>query len=323
MLAFEDGEEGASLRSRRRQQSDGAGSALENGAFAHDGPVRYAGIDLELTGDASACDRVRRAARAGMLTEAASVEALAQPGADTFAPKFAASCRLQMVPPPAVGAALSWSWTDDAGELSTRLGGASVRTAPGGFEGRAWVADEAPAPLHLLGGLALMLSHRLGGTVLHAASIELNGGVVAFMGPSGAGKSTACRHVEGARLVSVDRLAVVPLGGRWFSHALPGGTLPAFDIPGAPHRWRPLAAILRVRQSAGATTIVEPSAALAVTLLRESTFQSGLRPSAERELLALLEGLVRHVPVAQLELRLGASLKPLLRRWLESQAKDR
>src|SRR5690606_32324814 len=59
------------------------------------------------------------------------------------------------------------------------------------FEGDAGLAADALAPHYLLGGLAVMLCRRLGGAVLHAASVELSGGVVALMGPSGAGKSTA------------------------------------------------------------------------------------------------------------------------------------
>jgi hypothetical protein len=192
-----------------------------------------------------------------------------------------------------------------------------------GFAGRAWLDDDARAPHHVLGGLAVMLSHRLGGGVFHAASVELDGGVVAFVGPSGAGKSTACRHLEGAPLVSVDRLLVLPLASRWLAHPLPGGTPPIADPPNAPPRWRPLMAVLRVRQSANGTVIRRPSRALAVTLLRQSTFQSGLAPSAEHELLEALEGLVQHVPVAELEFCLGASLKPLLRRWLNSLAEER
>jgi len=233
-----------------------------------------------------------------------------------------------MVPPPTAAlpstqAGLAWSWESEAGELVTRLGGARVESVPGGFAGRAWLDTDARAPHHLLGGLAVMLSHRLGGGVFHAASVELDGAVVAFVGPSGAGKSTACRHMDGAPLVSVDRLALLPLGSEWFAHPLPGGTRPAPDMPGAPPRWRPLGAILRVQQSSNGTAIIAPSAPHAVTLLRESTFQSGLQPSAEGELLAALEHLVQHVPVARIQLQLGASLKPLLRRWLKSQAKER
>jgi hypothetical protein len=95
-------------------------------------------------------------------------------------------------------------------------------------------------------------------------------------------------------------------------------------MPGAFPCWRPLAAVLRVKKAATGTAIIAPaSPASAVTLLRESTFQTGLLPSAEHELLAALDQLVQHVPVARLELQLGASLKPLLRRWLKSQAEER
>lgn len=264
---------------------------------------------------------------------------LAAPAPNTLAPKFAASCRLQMVPPPASGqvppsSGLGWEWAGQGGELVTRFGGAQIRHAPQrregrpAFEGTAWLADAPGAPHHLLGGLAVLLTHRLGGGVFHAASVEVDGAVVAFIGPSGAGKSTACRHVEGAPLVSVDRLALLPqragLRGepRWAAHPLPGGTRPIPDMPGALPCWRPLAAVLRVQRSATRTAIVAPAPASAVTLLRESTFQTGLAPSAEHELLAALEQLVQHVPVARLELQLGASLKPLLRRWLKSQAEE-
>ena len=224
-------------------------------------------------------------------------------------------------PTPASG--LAWEWRAAGGELVTRLAAARVESVSGGFAGEAWLDADARAPHHLLGGLAVMLGHRLGGGVFHAASVELDGAVVAFVGPSGSGKTTACRHMGGAPLVSVDRLALLPLGSTWFAHPLPGGTRPFPDIPGAEPRWRPLRAVLRVEQSTNGTSISVPSPARAVTLLRESTFQSGLRPSAERELLAALDALVQHVPVARLELQLGASLTPLLRRWLESQAKER
>jgi hypothetical protein len=329
VLALDDGEEVAPPGSRALQARHDAGlSAPENRARARAARVTFAGIELELTGDADACARIGRVARSGMLPAAAIGRDPMAVVSNTPAPKFAASCRLQMVPPPATDrvlpqSGLGWDWTAQGGELVTRFGGARLWQAPdGAFEAAAWLADDAPAPHHLLGGLAVLLTHRLGGGVFHAASVELDGAVVAFIGPSGAGKSTACRHVEGAPLVSVDRLALLPLGSGWFAHPLPGGTRPIPDMPGALPCWRPLAAVLRVRQSATGTAIVAPAPASAVTLLRESTFQTGLRPSAEHELLAALEQLVQHVPVARLELQLGASLKPLLRRWLNSQAED-
>jgi hypothetical protein len=356
VLALDDGEEIAQPCCRARHRSNGSGALKpENRVRAGVERVMFAGLDFELGGDADARERVGRVARAGMLPEAGAIspaafsadralhgpESASAPGGvapasrapdssdpDSAAPKFAASCWLRMIPPPAVAqpvpaAGLAWSWAGQRGELVTRFGGAQVSRTPRGFEGSAWLADDARAPHHLLGGLAVMLSHRLGGSVFHAASVELDGGVIAFVGPSGAGKSTACQHVAGAPLVSVDRLALLPLGSRWFSHPLPGGTRPVAGLAEAPPRWRPLAAVLRVQQSSNDTAISAASPALAVKLLRESTFQSGLVPSAEHELLASLEGLLQHVPVARLELRLGASLKPLLRRWLESQAEER
>jgi hypothetical protein len=352
VFALDDGEEVAPPGSRSLQARGLSGP--ENRAGARAPRVTFAGFELELTGEADACARIGRVARAALPAAGAVGPDPSAPVADTPAPKFAASCRLQMVPPPAADrvlpqSGLGWDWTAQGGELVTRFGGARLwpaRSATEGdalggmaaggmgfegraFEGTAWLADDARAPHHLLGGLAVLLSHRLGGSVFHAASVELDGAVVAFVGPSGAGKSTACRHVERAPLVSVDRLALLPMGPvlrsgpRWFSHPLPGGTRPVPDMPGAFPCWRPLAAVLRVQKAAAGTAIVAPaSAASAVTLLRESTFQTGLRPSAEHELLAALEQLVQHVPVARLELQLGASLKPLLRRWLESQAEE-
>jgi hypothetical protein len=330
VLALDDGHEVAPLALSSRQPRDKSGaSAPENRASARSSQLMFAGLELELTGDAVACARVDRAARAGTPAGGAS----APEGTNVLAPKFAGRCRLQMIPPlsgerepPPSG--LAWSWTAQDGELLTRFAGARVWAVPSGFEGKAWLEGDARAAHHLLGGLAVMLTHRLGGGVFHAASVELDDAVVAFVGPSGAGKTTACHHVEGAPLVSVDRLAVVPIGprlpqgSRWFSHPLPGGTRPLPDLPSAPSRWRPLAAVLRVQPSAARTAIVTPAPALAVTLLRESTFQTGLERSAELELLGALDDLVQHVPVGRLELQLGASLKPLLRRWLKSQAEE-
>jgi hypothetical protein len=374
VLALDDGEEVAPPGSRSPQVRDSLLSRREDSDGVRASRLTFAGLELELTGDADACARVGRVARAGVPAAGSIGPHSTAPTADTPAPKFAASCRLascrlQMVPPPAADRALpppsglGWEWTAQGGELVTRFGGARVWRAPCGaggpatertaFEGTAWLAGDARAPHHLLGGLAVLLTHRLGGGVFHAASVELDGAVVAFIGPSGAGKSTACRHVEGAPLVSVDRLALLPLGPvlplepvlplgpvpplapvppfgplppsgpRWFAHPLPGGTRPLPDMPGTLPCWRPLAAVLRVRRSATGTAIIAPAPASAVTLLRESTFQTGLQPSAELELLAALEQLVQHVPVARLELQLGASLKPLLRRWLKSQAEER
>jgi hypothetical protein len=168
---------------------------------------------------------------------------------------------------------------------------------------------------------------------------------VAFVGPSGAGKSTACRHVDEARLFSVDRLAVAPAWlsapgltaaperpahfgagprprARWLAHPLPGGTRPVPDMPSAPERALPLAGLLRVQRATLGTRLERHSPAPAVATLRESAFQIGAAPSAESELLAVLDRLAQDVPVARLELLLRTSLTPLLRRWLVDQAEE-
>jgi energy-coupling factor transporter ATP-binding protein EcfA2 len=171
------------------------------------------------------------------------------------------------------------------------------------------------------------LLHREGGAILHAASVELDGAIVAFVGPSGAGKSTACRHVAGATLFSVDRLAVRPAPGlpepMWVAHPLPGGTRSPADLASSAEGWRPLAGALRVHQAAEGAHIRSVGTAAAVALLRQSAFQIGAEPAAETELLASLERLATHVPVARLELALGASLTGELRRWLVDQTRDR
>jgi hypothetical protein len=267
--------------------------------------------------------------------------------------------------PPTLPGVLSWSWTDNAGTLATSVVHAQIESVAGRLVARAWLGEEARAPHDLLNGLAVMLTHRLGGAVFHAASVEVAERVVAFIGPSGAGKSTACLHMGGAPIFSVDRLAILPLDilpldlpsvdralveqpaangpiaaagtgsapiparqpppkrHRWFAHPLPGGTRPGTHTPFARPRWLPLACILGSQKSAEGATIGAPSRAGAVKLLRESTFQAGLAPGAERELLAALDDLASRVPVGRLRWSLGASLTSVSSRWLMGQAEER
>jgi hypothetical protein len=298
----------------------------------------FAGLDFELSGDGVACDRIVKAAPPRVPGGAGlTVGASHRVGANTLAPKFAARCRLHMLgtegaerpilPRPGI----TWRWGAGGGHVVTRFAHACISGGASAFSGRAWVDEDALAPHFLLSGLTALLVHRLGGAILHAASVEVDSGVVAFIGPSGAGKSTACRHVEHAPLFSVDRLAIVPLGVAgsaqagplWLSHPLPGGTRPVPDMRSAEPRWLPLAGILRVERSPADTAIAVPSLAGAVTSLRESTFQAGVGPGVEAELLGTLEYLAQRLPVARLQLSLGASLGPLLRRWLVDQGEER
>lgn len=333
MFALDAAEKNEATGARAAAAREPASSIAEGLARAE--VVCHAGLGYVLEGDAVACERVARVARAGAAPGANVGAASAEGAANSVAPKFAARCRLRLASPGPITHAtprggLAWSWGADGGRLSTRGAVARVREAADGFDGVGWLADDGRAPHELLGGLAVMLSRRLGGGVFHAASVVLDGGVIAFVGPSGAGKSTACRHVGQAPLFSVDRLAVLPAavlpaallpadvaGATWMAHPLPGGTRPVPSITSAEHRWLPLAGALRVQRSTSETAIVRLAPARAVMSLRESTFQAGLAPHAERELLAALDELAQQVPVARLELRLGASLAPLLRRWLE------
>jgi hypothetical protein len=161
-----------------------------------------------------------------------------------------------------------------------------------------------------------MLLHLRGGLVLHAASVVLDGGALAFIGPSGAGKSTACQHVSGGEPFAVDRLVLLPWPventSQWLAHPLPGGTPRPGEL-GSAARWLPLRAVLRVHKSTHGSRLEPCSAALAVLLARESTFQLGRAPAAERSLLGTLDRLVRDVGLARLHVQLGSDLTPLLR----------
>lgn len=308
------------------------------------GVPRFAGLDFELSGDGEAVDRIVTAAppcAPGSAGGAAlGVGTSPTLRANTLAPKFAARCRLHLLArggaerPALPRPGITWQWAEGAGQVVTRFAHARISggaDGAGGFSGRAWVGDDARASHLLLSGLTALLVHRLGGAVLHAASVELDAGVVAFIGPSGAGKSTACRHVEHASLFSVDRLALLPLGLTgsprtgpvWFAHPLPGGTRPVPDMVSAAPRWLPLAGVLRVERALAGSAIGVPSLAGAVMSLRESTFQAGVGPGVEAELLGTLEHLANQLPVARLQLSLGASLEPLLRRWLGDQGGQR
>jgi hypothetical protein len=329
----------------------------------------FAGLDLELEGDRRTCQRILRVAPPGAVSHPGSTSSFApEPGkcsgglSHVSSPKFSQGCLVHVQPrtsaPPTLPGVLTWQWTADRGTLATRFVHAQLEAVAGRVVARAWLDDDARAPHDLLNGLAVMLTHRLGGGVFHAASVEVQGRVVVFIGPSGAGKSTACLHMDLAPIFSIDRLAILPLDvprdaharaerpdpdgtsaaqgtrpaparkplrerDRWFAHPLPGGTRPFTHTPFSRPRWLPISCILGSQKSAEGTSIVTPSRAGAVTLLRESTFQAGLAPSAERELLAALDDLAACVPVGRLRWTLGASLMAVSSRWLLGQAEER
>jgi len=212
---------------------------------------------------------------------------------------------------------IAWAWQEGRGELRAHCASAELHATAHEVRAEARLTPNRRGAESLLTGLSAALLHRLGGAILHAASLELRGVVVALIGPSGAGKSTASRQLEDGRLFSVDRLAVAPVqGGGWLAFPMPGGTRSPLDLPPSPCPEGPLRALLRVRKAADGPRLEPCASPQAVALLRESAFHTGLDPRAEQELLAHLERLAAQVPVANLHTSLGTMFAAALGRWL-------
>lgn len=218
---------------------------------------------------------------------------------------------------------VEWEWSGDAGQALTEHAEVRWQVDTGGrVNAEAMLSPNPRAAESLLTALASALLHGAGGAILHAASVELACGVVAFVGRSGAGKSTACEHVNGARQFSLDRLAVVPAVSRqvghagWMAHPLPGGTRSERGLPDSVPLGRPLRAILGVHKAASGCELSRCATDRAVAMLRAAAFHANRQPGAELELLAHLERLARELPVGNLHLSLGTSLEPILGRWL-------
>lgn len=218
---------------------------------------------------------------------------------------------------------VQWECDDDRGRAVTQHAYIEWRVVRSRFYADARVDRSSRSSEGLLTALAAAVLHSTGGAVLHAASVELPYGVVAFIGPSGSGKSTACQHVTGARLFSVDRLAVAPAqpsarrGHRWCAAPLPGGTgsLPNLKLGSGSGR-AALALVARVHQASTETRLAECSHSEAVAALRACAFHAGSGARVELELLRHLEHLAEEVPFANLHLRFGDPLEPALRDWL-------
>ena len=226
----------------------------------------------------------------------------------------------------ALGArAIEWQASGDQGQLATRWCHAEWQLVRSKLYAEAKLSDTGRSAESLLVALATLALQRAGGAVLHAASVELPFGIVAFIGPSGAGKSTACRHVLGAPTFCVDRLAVVPIcaaargAATWLAAPLPGGTglLTGRDLGTA--RGKPLALVLRVRQATKGARIEQCSRLEAVTCLRESAFHPARDAQVELQLIARLDQLRAEVAVANLHWGLGSSLEPSLQRFWSEQ----
>lgn len=217
--------------------------------------------------------------------------------------------------------AIAWSWQGDECQLETASAVAELRIADdGSCSGPAALALRRGSLDALLSGVVAALLYRRGGAVLHAAAIELGGGVLAFIGPSGAGKSTAAR-LSAAPLFAVDRLALLPPsepGGRWLASALPGGT----SEPGDGERSRelvlPLRAVLRVGPKSSPLALALLAGARSLAQLRAAMFQGSRLPEDERLLLDCASALASAVPIAKVSFSLESELAPLLRSWLSA-----
>lgn len=223
------------------------------------------------------------------------------------------------------GQPIQWSWQEPGqqGHASTHdLQIGLERLGPRQFRVRARVTEDVGALTSLLSAVAPPLLHALGGTVLHAASVELGGRAIAFVGPSGAGKSTACRHVAGAYSFTLDRLAVAPASSGWVACPLPGGKGWEDAVERSGHSLMPLAAVLRVMHSESGPQIGSCPRHRGVAILRQAAFHGDRSPAAELQLLEALEGLAARVPVGTLRFALGDELGPAIERFIEGRTES-
>jgi hypothetical protein len=228
---------------------------------------------------------------------------------------------------------LRWQWRAGTAQVVTRGARALVWKADGGYAAEAWLPPNARVATTLVGALSSAVLHDAGGLLVHAASVLVDSRVVAFIGTSGAGKSTACRHMGGALIFSLDRLAVLPhdpgapqlahavVPPVWFAYPLFGGTALDPAAPRAKPAWTPLATLLRVHRGDREPRIEPCGGPQALASLRESAFSGGTDPDTELDLLARIERLRLDVPVGRLHFGLGSSLVAPVSRWISGQAR--
>lgn len=193
----------------------------------------------------------------------------------------------------------------DAGDVHTQL----TELRPSRYVARARVSPDALGVSTFLSSTTSTIVERLGGVILHAAGVVVDGRAVLFVGPSGAGKTTAANLCSSAAWIAKDRAAVVPHQGGYVVFGMPGGD--ELTLPRAPTAAHPLACVARIRRDRPEITALPLDTLEALAVLRESTFAGGDEAVEEARLDALL-ALASRVRVWDLHTRLGASLDAVL-----------
>lgn len=202
--------------------------------------------------------------------------------------------------------------------LSTSLFVARLVAQGGGRYGaEAWVPPGSlgAAEYDLLQSLVAVVVWAEGGTVLHAAGVELDGGAYLFVGPSGAGKTTACEHTEG-RTFAIDRVALMPDPEmRWHAWSIPVGPLDGLARPGSERLAAPVRSILRVRQGTepGIRRLAGSDALMVVAAALYWPFAAG--EGAVGASMDVAIEVARHCRVGEIRTVLARSNMDMLRRF--------
>ncbi|MBQ8914620.1 MAG: hypothetical protein IJ046_00415 [Clostridia bacterium] len=142
-----------------------------------------------------------------------------------------------------------------------------------------------------------------GGFYFHSSAIELEGRGYLFSGTSGTGKSTHTRlwqstFGEGARVFNDDKPALRKMDGTWYAYGTPWCGKDHINI----NMKAPLCGICFLRQ-AGENRIRRLSAAEATSKILSQTFHKFKRVERLDMMLALIDDIVRTIPVFELENR--------------------
>lgn len=141
------------------------------------------------------------------------------------------------------------------------------------------------------------------GLHLHSSAVELEGKAFLFSGPCGTGKSTHTRlwqstFGEGARVFNDDKPALRKMDGTWYAYGTPWCGKDHINI----NMKAPLCGICFLRQ-AGENRIRRLSAAEATAKILSQTFHKFKKVERLDMMLALIDDIVRTIPVFELENR--------------------